>query len=253
MARKKHLEGLDKGGEEKKILDAADEIDEIKEKQIEGELVLGYKEFKTEGFKKFKDSDIKSVRIYKPTIGQETELDSFYARKYAEYLKNSDYVTRKQMEVILKERGINVEQMNDELEELDERIGKIIEKIVSIRSEFDAVKDTRLKEKHKETMSALSLERDVLKKIRSKKWTERESLFNGAIENLVEQDRLLKKLAMCIKFEDGKQVWVSDEEIKSEEDVIFVRNLTNDALYFWAGISENFLDKFLEEIIGGIV
>lgn len=238
------------GKEERVSTDPSVEVNENLDKKIESELVLGYREFNVEDYTKFKDTTIKFVRIYKPTIGQETELDSFYARKYAEHLRDGTLMTRKEMEVNLTNRGIDVEALDTEIENCDKKIASIIEKIMAIKSDTSAVKDKKFNEKVKEKIDVLAKEREVLKIERSQKWSERENLFIGTIESLSDQERILKKLVMCIKLESGEPVWSEEGNLREERDTLFVRNLTNEALYYWIGITPNFFEDLLGEIIG---
>jgi hypothetical protein len=240
-----------KAGEEKeKILDSSAEVTESVEKEIESEIILGYKEFNVEEFNKFKDSGTKLIRIYKPTIGQEAELDSFYAKKYAEFLRDGTYMTRREMEVNLINRGIDIDKLTSSIDEIDAKIANVIEKVMAIKSDTSAVKDVKFNEKIKDKIDVLMKERELLKADRSKVWVERENLFVGTIENLTENEKILKKLLLCVKYEDGTQVWKSEEEIRNESDILFVRNITNEAMYYWMGIAPSFFEDLLGEIIG---
>ena len=220
------------------VKDVSDTIEPEEAKEKEAEIILGYKIVDVSQF--FNDKKTEYY-IHKPTIGQESYFDSHYAECRGKLLRDSDAMARKEMEATLKKRGIDLDDLQAGIDRLDSKLGDIVSKIVAEKSEktFD-----------EEVIKELSEEKDKTKAERQEAWLDYENMFAGTIESLAEESKTFLKLVDLVKLPDGTKVWKDVEELKNASNDGLIRFVTNQALFFWAGVDPNFFDNWLDEIIG---
>lgn len=199
--------------------------------KAEEEIKKGYREIEV---KDFRGVDSK-IRIYFPNIGQQTEISSYYSQVYNNLFKKNDgLLTRKQMEKMLKQKGIWTDEDEAYIKTLRD---SLVDIEVSIMSELR-------KKDYRESYIKSGQEKYIEKRdelIRT--ITTREHFFSQTIESKAEEEANMLKLALCVKFADGTPVWNSLEHLKTSGSDKAILEIITEAQYLWNGLSKEVLQR----------
>lgn len=185
------------------------------------------------------------IRIYDisfPKVAR--RADEAYARTYGRLVKDSDYMTQKQMLRLLDERGIWTKEDEARLESIAREI----------------------QEKGKAARALAGKDREEAKKeiqeLAQRYWDlviERQRHLGATIETLAETDRRMAAIVAAVRRDTGSEddgyeacepVWGSVDELESEPPDRFLF-IQAECHRFWnnAGLGEDFFGAWLEEAI----
>lgn len=200
-------------------------IDEPVASQIVQELTQGYREWEHGG---------KKYRTRFPTAEEDGDARIAYARSFNKSLEEG-LLTQKQMENLLKNRGIWTEEDEKKVSSLREKIGHL-ETLLAKKSPKDKSKATT---KLAEELAGHRLELlDITGGY--------QEYMNQTVETLADERRTAYYIASCTTNADGSRVWDTVEEFLRSQDGQFVSLATFHYVTFSNGLAENYLDDLTE-------
>lgn len=231
----------------------------IEDYLAETELVRGYRIFK------LTETDLDTYHINYPTQEIEEEAATVKAKRYTELLRQTGdeaIPTRRELRVLMEQRGIWTEEDEQELEKLTKKIDKVrvnLEKIrYGKRPNLPAQKrqEDKLKELTRKAMK-LTLERSAmdehsiegmselrgtqLKVVRCVHVRERDKEDNEIVEKEDDNGKKIYKTHL---------VWNSVEELLADKRRGLIDKLLTEAYGFWAGGDPNFYES-LQGLLAG--
>lgn len=222
------------------------EESKAEESKKENELVLGYKSFTLDSEKHKPRLDYNEIRIFFPSIGEESEIEDFGARTYNRLLKDKEYLTEIELGKILEERGVWTDKDAEDIKKKSERIDSIKSKIIIAKAEVEDIKELEKNEKYISWLKELT----QLKGERTLLIQKRQRYFSNTVESVTEREKLKKKMILCCRYADNTPVWKEMVDINSEPDKVLYYELLYQSLLYWAGLDSSFLERFRAEETG---
>jgi len=242
------------GDIDKKDIDSPDEFDLANSKidpnvlnntnwlaNAEKEIKKGYKEVKIKEFMiDSKPQDI-VVRIYFPTIDEESEISDAYYTKHNELLFDDKQKTWEEILAKLNERKVWTTEDEEEFKKSDEIIGKWAEDIIMAqRTNFynghkiTKAQLSKLKEKYYKDVSAIIGKQSI-----------RNKYYIQSVESQANLHSTIVQLIKCLKWQkDGEWVPIWTHETLNQ-DCMYNKNvfksLITPAVLFWRGQPQEIL------------
>ncbi len=215
-----------------------DEIPKDWIKKAEKEIKSKYREVILDEFRDKKDV---KIHIFQTTSGVDGKSTDAYARAFNRLIDDPTLKTKKQMENLLSSRGIWGEDQDKQIENLRDNMRDV---------ELDVAGLRKRKKYNKASMNRLRKtwidNRSKITELLSEKTT----FLANTVEGRAEEEEVKVKLFLCVKHPDGTLVWNTLEELNDETDKISVVRLVNEAMLFWAGLTQEIIDYLPAEIFG---
>jgi len=217
-----------------------DKIPEVDIKKAEKEIKQKYRSIT---FETFRDKKNVEIHIHNTNPKIESEATDAYVKTFNRLIQDPDILTKDQLEEILIQRGIWGKDKEEKVADYYEEI-KLIEL---------AVADMR--KKHKVNKKKLDYYRDKWYEYRDKiaqMYEEHNQYLNNSVEGRANEREIKVRLSHCVKFANGDRVWDSIEALDQEEDQDMLYKITQEALLFWAGLSQEIIQVLpAEQLFGG--
>lgn len=178
------------------------------------------------GYRIFNFSD-KEYRIHLPRVKEDDLISRFKSKMASELLENKDIYMKDQLIRRLQERGVWDDSKEKEEKELREQLGKVMADIMIERAKED--EDVNF-------LRDLLQERIAIEVKLSNLVETKNNVVSVSLENLLNDSIHKYKMCLCIKDADGNQIWGSIDDLDNDNDKLLVNNLSEAALYFWAGL-----------------
>lgn len=216
-----------------------DEIPKNWLKESEKEIKSGYR---TMVLDEFMDKKNVEIHIHRLTSGDESQAADAYARSFSRLIKDKDLMTQKQMLKLMKEKEIWGDKEEGKFDDLQEQMRDIQLEIAKMRQKGKYNKAqmnrfrTKWKERRRELMGLIEEKTDFLGK---------------TVEGRAGEEEIKVKLSLCVKYPDGKRLWGSLDEINAEYSLVDVQRICNEALLYWAGLTQEIIDSLPTDLLFG--
>lgn len=226
--------------EDRKIIPRlGDEIPEDWIKKAEKEVSSGYRTINFPTFRGQKDVEI---HIVHPSSKIESKASDAYTKTFNKLLKDEDLLTRKQLLDNLNKRGIWTEKEEQEIEDKKEKMREIEWVVAKMRQAGSFNRATM----NKHRIAWEKLRDDIIEKT-----NEKNTLLSNTIEGRAEEEELKVKLSLCVKFSDDSLVWPTLADFDNETDRVFIMTILNEALMFWAGLTQEIISELPAKLLFG--
>jgi hypothetical protein len=170
-----------------------------------------------------------TIIIKNPTLREQADINSFYAKMYTSLLKEGDFLSTKQMEELLEKNGTWTDQDDSRLDELRQSMVNKKIQLLQIREK------KRLTAEDKKNIEQLSSDYNKQEIEFYKKSVYKYSLFDNTLERRAENETLYYKILKCVYKADGSHIWNSLDEMLSSSFTKDFEMLTYDCISFWRG------------------
>jgi len=229
IADKVEQEVKERAGLEPKL---GDELPEDWLKNAEKEIKTQYR---TIVLDTFRGQEKVEVHIHQPTTKEEGFANDAYAKAFTHALINEQEVlTRKQLLKLLSDRKIWGEEEEKKIEDLRDDMRAIELAVAQLRKRGNFNKTVMAR--HRDTWKQKRSELNSL-------LTEKNSYLVYTIEGRAEEAEVRTRLSLCVKFPDGQYVWKTAQEIEDEINRGVLVRLVNEAMLFWAGLTQEIIDE----------
>jgi len=216
-----------------------DEIPDQWLKEAEDQMKAGYKLVIIPQFRDEKDVE---VYIYTPDSGEESLATDAYTKAFNRLIKDDDLMTRDQLEKVLANKGIWGEEQEKLTDDAQEEMRAIELVVAKMRKKGNY---------NKARMNALRIKWKAKREELNQLMVKKNNLLSNAIEGRCEEQEVRAKLSLCVKFPDGERVWKSLEEFGQEKDKVAVLQLLREAIFFWAGLSQEIISELPVRMLFG--
>jgi len=216
-----------------------DTIPESWLKEAESIVKQGYKPIRV---KEFRGKDETELYIHNLNAGVEGLATDAYGRVFNRLIKEPDYMTKNQLEDVLKSKNIWGEKEEKLIEQYKEEMREIEFQVAKMRQKGKYNKDSMIRLRESWTKH-----RGLVNELLSKK----SSLLSNSVESRAEEEEVKVKLSHCVKYPDGTRVWNSIEELNQETDRLNLVKLLSEAIYFWSGLTQEIINDLPVKILFG--
>ncbi|MGE4412482.1 MAG: hypothetical protein AB7E45_02135 [Candidatus Caldatribacteriota bacterium] len=180
------------------------------------------------GEKIFYVEEFGNVKVVFPSINDSNRAEYEYSKAYNEALFKDGFPTIKEVEKIIKEKGLWTEENEKALEDLDKQIAEKLEIIAKVQGE-------KGKAPYQKQLLELQKKRAELK-------AEKDSYFLHTAEYKADQARINYLIWACTYNADtGKRLWPSYEAFKEERRQRPVSEIATNFLSMLYGIDDSLL------------
>jgi len=215
-----------------------DEIPETWTKQSDLEIKNRYRIVNVESYK----GEALTVHVHHPTHGEEILSSEEYSKAFSRYLKDPDLMSKKEMNRILKEKGIWGDAEEEIVDSTRERM-RDIELTVA-----------KMKKKGNPNKATVNRYRKEWKELREKLHTlltEQQTILSNTLEGKAEDVERKMKLSLCVKFADGNRLWPNVSDLDDETEKIPLYQIMREATLFWMGLTSEIIDELPVKLIFG--
>jgi hypothetical protein len=186
--------------------------------RLEQEIKNGYRVFN------FRD---KEYRLYLTRVKEDDMLSRFKSQLVSKLLEDTSIYMKDQLIRRLVDRGVWDDTKEKEETSLRERLGKVMADIMIERA----------KEKEDETLLRELLTERLAVELKLSTLTEaKNNVVSSSLENLLSDSMHKYKMCLCVKDDQDNPIWNSIEELDNDCNKLFVNNISEACLFFWAGL-----------------
>lgn len=225
--------------EEKVIPRLGDNIPEDWIRKAESEIKTGYRSIT---FPEFRGEKNVEIHIYHPTSRIDSLASDIYTKTFNRLIRDEDLLTKKQLLDNLNKRSIWTEEDDKDIQNKKEKMREIEWQVAKMRQKGGY---------NKATMSRLRITWEKYRDELTEKISGKNELLSNSIEGRAEEEELKIKLSYCVKYQDGSLVWPTPKHFDDEINKIFIVTILNEALMFWAGLTQEIISELPTKLIFG--
>lgn len=160
----------------------------------------------------------KQYRVRMPNTKEENEATDAKNKFKFKLLKDDNYLTREQLIELYKKKGIDIEELDKEMFELNLKVKDLMYKLATTpEGDTEAIENQKRKiEELKDRMYQISIKKS--------------QLLEGSIEDRVEQFYTQYLTALCTEVEEGennwKKVWKTYEDFENDNSDLTLKALS---------------------------
>lgn len=199
-------------------VEKADKVTNLYLEKLEQEIRNGYRIFS------FRD---KEYKIYLPKIKEDDLINRFKSQTTSKLLENKDIYMKDQLVRRLYEREVWNDEKEKEEKSLREQLGKVMADIMIERAkEFE----------DKDALKEFLAERINIEVKLSALTETKNHMISSSLENILNEAIHKYKMCLCVRDSEDNLLWDSMEVLDNETDKILSTNISEAAMYFWAGL-----------------